>query len=179
MSDEQPIYYMRDNHTFKRLSNNVSTALIEIEQEFNDGYTYGALCSKREGFPTVNASGSGKRLEFFAECKVVLERVLDAPTDEPYGWIGEHSNQFIKNVGQRDVKGLALYTRPQPAEEPVVRWDSDGWGDLLVDSLPDGTLLYTRPQPAACDMGKMCLDCQPRNADGSCPDAPEHKGTQS
>jgi len=29
--------------------------------------------------------------------------------------------------------------------EPVVRWDSDGWGDLLVDSLPDGTLLYTTP----------------------------------
>jgi hypothetical protein len=35
-----------------------------------------------------------------------------------------------------------------PVQEPVVRWDSDGWGDLLVDSLPDGTLLYTTP-PAA------------------------------
>ena len=34
----------------------------------------------------------------------------------------------------------------QPAQqEPVVRWDSDGWGDLLVDGLPDGTLLYTSP----------------------------------
>ena len=42
-----------------------------------------------------------------------------------------------------------LYTSQQPAQqqEPVVRWDSDGWGDLLVGSLPDGTLLYTSPPP--------------------------------
>ena len=31
--------------------------------------------------------------------------------------------------------------------EPVVRWDSDGWGDLLVSDLPDGTLLYTAHPP--------------------------------
>jgi hypothetical protein len=38
--------------------------------------------------------------------------------------------------------------QPAKVQEPVVRWDSDGWGDLLVDNLPDGTLLYTTP-PAA------------------------------
>ena len=37
-------------------------------------------------------------------------------------------------------------------QEPVVRWTFAwampcGWGDLLVDDLPDGTLLYTTPQP--------------------------------
>ena len=37
-------------------------------------------------------------------------------------------------------------TSPEPEQqEPVVRWDSDGWGDLLMDGLPDGTLLYTSP----------------------------------
>lgn len=35
--------------------------------------------------------------------------------------------------------------KAQPAQEPVVKWDSDGWGDLLVPSLPDGTLLYAAP----------------------------------
>ena len=25
-------------------------------------------------------------------------------------------------------------------------------------------------QPAACDMGELCIGCEPRNADGSCPD---------
>lgn len=76
-----PIYYMRDNHTFKKLSADVRTALVEIEHEFNEGYTYGALCSKREGFQDVHASGSKKRLEFFAECKTTLEKWL--PTSPP------------------------------------------------------------------------------------------------
>ena len=68
------IYYMRDNHTFKRLDEDVSKALVEIEQEFNEGYTYGMLCSKREGFLDVHASGSKKRIEFLAECKKTLEQ---------------------------------------------------------------------------------------------------------
>ena len=69
----EPIYYMRDNHTFKRLSDDVSKALVEIEQEFNEGWTYGSLCSKREKFPMIHASGSAKRLEFFDACNVALE----------------------------------------------------------------------------------------------------------
>ena len=84
------IWYMRDNHTFKKLSADVSTALIEIEQEFNEGYTYGMLCSKREGFPNVHASGDKKRLEFFAECKSTLEQWLPAqpPTPPQRTWVG-------------------------------------------------------------------------------------------
>ena len=74
------IWYMRDNHTFKKLSADVSIALIEIEQEFNEGYTYGTLCSKREGFSNVHASGEKKRLEFFAECKKTLEEWLPSTT---------------------------------------------------------------------------------------------------
>jgi hypothetical protein len=78
-AEPTPIYYMRDNHTFKELSADVSTALVEIESEFNAGYTYGSLFSKRKGFPWVHASGSEHRLAFFLKCKTVLEKWADAP----------------------------------------------------------------------------------------------------
>ena len=96
-----PIYYMRDNHTFKELSADVSTALVEIETEFNAGYTYGSLCSKREGFPKVHASGSEHRLVFFWECKTVLEKWADAPpqrkplTDEMRKQMKEASDSMV------------------------------------------------------------------------------------
>ena len=85
---EQSIYYMRDNHTFKKLSEDVSAALIEIEHEFNEGYTYGSLCSKRDGFPMVNASGSKNRMAFFAECKSVLEKWLPKAAPPQRTWVG-------------------------------------------------------------------------------------------
>ena len=44
-----------------------------------------------------------------------------AQQQEPYGWIGENSGQFIKNVGQRIVNGTPLYTSPQPAQ-PSKPW---------------------------------------------------------
>ena len=77
----EAIYYMRDNHTFKRLTNNVEIALIEIEAEFNAGHTYGMLCSKRHGFTSIHANGSAKRLEFFGKCRVALAEIM--PTTSP------------------------------------------------------------------------------------------------
>ena len=82
-AEPAPIYYMRDNHTFKKLSADVSTALVEIETEFNAGYTYGSLCSKRKGFPMVHAGGSEHRRVFFLECKAVLEKWADVPPAAP------------------------------------------------------------------------------------------------
>lgn len=76
------IYYMRDNHTFRSLSDNVETALIEIEQEFNAGHTHGMLCSKRRGFKTVHAQGEKLRLKFFEECREVLESQPHLIADE-------------------------------------------------------------------------------------------------
>ena len=35
----EPFYYMRDNHTFKRLSDDVDTAITEIEAELDAGWT--------------------------------------------------------------------------------------------------------------------------------------------
>jgi hypothetical protein len=72
--DHAPIYYMRDNHTFKKLSTDVSTALVEIEHEFNDGWIYGMLCSKQEGFPTIHANGDKTRMEFLSQCRLILEQ---------------------------------------------------------------------------------------------------------
>lgn len=71
-----PIYYIRDNHTFKELSNNVETALVEIEQCLNDGYTYGMLYSKRDGFKNVPANGAKHRLEFLYACRASLEAAM-------------------------------------------------------------------------------------------------------
>jgi hypothetical protein len=68
-----PIYYMRDNHTFKKLSDDVTTALVEIETEFNAGYTYGTLCSKSDGFRQVHAHGENLRMFFLNACKERLE----------------------------------------------------------------------------------------------------------
>lgn len=47
MSDV-PVYYMRDNHTFRRLSGNPETALAEIVEELDSGWTAGMLCAKRD-----------------------------------------------------------------------------------------------------------------------------------
>lgn len=44
--------------------------------------------------------------------------VVEQAQDDPYGWIGEQSRLFIKNVGQLNVKGTRLYTHPQPAQNP-------------------------------------------------------------
>ena len=43
------IWYMRDNHTFRQLPENVDAALRDIEEELDAGYTSGMLCTKRKG----------------------------------------------------------------------------------------------------------------------------------
>lgn len=79
--DESPIYYMRDNHTFKRLSNSVSAAFVEIEAELNAGYTHGMLCSHRSGFKDIHANGNTSRMAFLAECRAALLAALTGKTE--------------------------------------------------------------------------------------------------
>ena len=50
-----------------------------------------------------------------------------------------------EDISQVETTITAIKAALEAEDEPVVCWDSDGWGDLLVDSLPDGTLLYTTP----------------------------------
>lgn len=73
-----PIYYMRDNHTFKKLSVHLGTAMEEIEAEFDAGYTSGMLCSKRPGFKDVHAAGTEKKEDFLKDCYAALRPILGA-----------------------------------------------------------------------------------------------------
>lgn len=40
------LWYMRDNHTFRRLPANVDDAIAILRDEFGAGETYGMLCTK-------------------------------------------------------------------------------------------------------------------------------------
>lgn len=49
-------YYMRDNHTFRGLSDDLEMALSQIEEELDAGWTSGMLCSKHAiEFDSVHA----------------------------------------------------------------------------------------------------------------------------
>lgn len=69
---QEAIYYMRDNHTFKKLSKVVSVAMGELEYELESGASSGMLCSKRPGF--VNIHAREDKANFLIECKRVLIR---------------------------------------------------------------------------------------------------------
>ena len=75
----EPVYYMRDNHTFKRLSDDVDTAITEIEAELDDGWTSGMLCSKRKGFPSLHANYRRPREEFISDCRDALLAAAPSP----------------------------------------------------------------------------------------------------
>ena len=75
----EPVYYMRDNHTFKRLSNDVDTAITEIEAELDAGWTSGMLCSKRKGFSSLHANYRRPREEFISDCRDALLAAAPKP----------------------------------------------------------------------------------------------------
>lgn len=41
------VWYMRDNHTFRRLPPEIELAVAILRDEFNAGETYGMLCTKQ------------------------------------------------------------------------------------------------------------------------------------
>lgn len=75
----EPIYYMRDNHTFKRLSDDVDTAITEIEVELDAGWTSGMLCSKRKGFSSLHANSRRPREEFISDCRDAMLAAAPKP----------------------------------------------------------------------------------------------------
>ena len=76
---QEPVYYMRDNHTFKRLSNDVDTAITEIEAELDAGWTSGMLCSKRKGFSSLHANYRRPREEFISDCRDAMLAAAPMP----------------------------------------------------------------------------------------------------
>ena len=75
----EPVYYMRDNHTFKRLSNDVDTAITEIEAELDAGWTSGMLCSKRKGFSSLHVNYRRPREEFISDCRDAMLAAAPSP----------------------------------------------------------------------------------------------------
>jgi hypothetical protein len=69
------IWYMRDNHTFRKLGTDPETAKQAIREEFEDGYTYGMLCTKDAHVEYVHARG--KLEPFLAEVDTFFGKVRD------------------------------------------------------------------------------------------------------
>ena len=57
--------FVRDNHTFRDLGDEVEVAIERIREEFSNGCTYGMLCTKREGYPDVVHARSADKLPEF------------------------------------------------------------------------------------------------------------------
>jgi hypothetical protein len=55
---------MRDNHTFKQLSDDVEVAKIQIKQQFDRGYTCGMLCTTDVPIKPVHAQGRNNLTRF-------------------------------------------------------------------------------------------------------------------
>jgi hypothetical protein len=86
MTDLSPLYYMRDNHTFKRLSDDPLLALAQVEECLNDGFTSGMLCTKRKtAIKDLHANGEKHRAAFMVQAREWLQqhaREQDPPAKE-------------------------------------------------------------------------------------------------
>lgn len=69
------IWYMRDNHTFRPLSVDPTTAKSEIAEEFERGYTYGMLCTK--AVPIEPEHAYGKLEPFLAKVDDWYKKIRD------------------------------------------------------------------------------------------------------
>jgi hypothetical protein len=70
MSDEVRLYYMRDNHTFKRLTGHVDEMMAQCMADFDDGFSGGMLCTKSiPDMGTVHAHGPSERDQFMTAAR--------------------------------------------------------------------------------------------------------------
>ena len=70
---EEVFYYMRDNHTFRRLDSDIATALVQIEEELEAGWTSGMLCSSNSGTPTVHSDYKRDKAYFLKQCRELMQ----------------------------------------------------------------------------------------------------------
>ena len=63
--NKQPIYFMRDDHTFRKLSSDPSKASNEVEDECKQRF-HGCLISHEEGFQPIHYHNN--RFEFLQQC---------------------------------------------------------------------------------------------------------------
>lgn len=67
-----PIYYMREDHSFRRLSGDIDAMLVMVREDFDAGHQHGMLCSKAPGFQEVH--GRGDWSDFEARARASLEK---------------------------------------------------------------------------------------------------------
>jgi ribosomal protein S19E (S16A) len=53
-------YYMRDNHTFRKLSGDKDEVVQSILEEFYGGYSHGSVFSKSVGYENIKIHAQGK-----------------------------------------------------------------------------------------------------------------------
>lgn len=66
------VYYMRDNHTFRRLSTDPAEALLQLKEEFEAGWTWGLLGIEGQRRETLGASGDWE--EFKGDAMAYLRK---------------------------------------------------------------------------------------------------------
>lgn len=77
------IWYMRDNHTFRPLPLDVEAAIDTLRNEFDQGNTYGMLCSKEPALSdSVHAKDKDSWVAFEAEARKWLTRAVTLSTKD-------------------------------------------------------------------------------------------------
>ena len=90
------VYYMRDNHTFRKLDvNNINSSLEMIAEEYADGYQHGLLCSKHPCAP--RSIGANKDIGVFKiEARKWFEKFCDRLSKQYT--TGEHGSDIIERL---------------------------------------------------------------------------------
>ena len=73
-------WYMRDDHTFRRLPLDVEAALAVMREERDAGHTYGMLCGRPRGVvpPVVHARTAAQWDAFEAQARPWLKAAVQA-----------------------------------------------------------------------------------------------------
>ena len=70
-------WYMRDDHTFRKLSSNINKAIEQIAVEIDDGHTYGMLCAEDKSIPVLHAGSREEMPLYLADCVKWFESITD------------------------------------------------------------------------------------------------------
>lgn len=85
MEETLKCWYMRDNHTFRRVPLDVEEAISMLKKEFEEGYTYGSLlATPREKYPLAVHAGPADQWAAFEEAARIwlIEAIALVSRDE-------------------------------------------------------------------------------------------------
>jgi hypothetical protein len=128
------IYYMRDNHTFRNLPENVETALQYISDELLDGYTSGLLGTAREGAASsLCFSHTIPRSEMMKQAAQWLETEIAARTKDAAGQaVQPLPKQICEHCHYDHATGPLCKKAAQAQHQPVSVDVPSNWRDILI-----------------------------------------------